>query len=70
MAAHNRLSPEIRRRALRMIADGVPVREVAEQLAISPSAIREWMHADDPIPLDATGEQFRQLAVALRAWRR
>lgn len=40
-------SPEFRRRALDLVAQGEPVAQVARNLGISESGLRRWMAQDD-----------------------
>ena len=40
-------SPEFRRRALDLVAQGEPVARVAKDLGISESCLRRWMSIDD-----------------------
>ncbi|WP_158861648.1 transposase [Leifsonia sp. AG29] len=40
-------SPEFRRRALDLVAQGEPVAQVARGLGISESGLRPWMAQDD-----------------------
>ena len=40
-------SPEFRRRALDLVANGEPVARVAKDLGISESCLRRWMSIDD-----------------------
>ena len=40
-------SPEFRRRALDLVANGEPVARVAKDLGISESCLRRWMSLDD-----------------------
>lgn len=40
-------SPEFRRRALDLVANGAPVARVAKDLGISESCLRRWMDRDD-----------------------
>jgi len=40
-------SPEFRRRALDLVAQGEPVARVAKDLGISESCLRRWMQIDD-----------------------
>ena len=40
-------SPEFRRRALDLVANGEPVARVAKDLGISESCLRRWMDRDD-----------------------
>lgn len=40
-------SPEFRRRALDLVAQGEPVAQVARNLGVSESGLRRWMAQDD-----------------------